>query len=120
MLTEVRCAMRNDIVLVPFPFDDLSSTKLRPALCLTDSVGTYEHVVVAFITSQISKTAESSDLHIIATDDDFQRTGLKVSSSIRLHRLVTVPVGLIQRRLGVLSPSYRSALVAKLKTLFAL
>ncbi len=28
--------MRGKIVLLPFPFDDFSATKVRPALCLTD------------------------------------------------------------------------------------
>ena len=27
------------VVLVPFPFDDLSATKLRPAVCLTEPIG---------------------------------------------------------------------------------
>lgn len=31
--------MRGHIVLVPFPFDDLSAAKLRPAVCLTEPVG---------------------------------------------------------------------------------
>lgn len=31
--------MKYRIVLVPFPFDDLSGSKLRPALCLTDVIG---------------------------------------------------------------------------------
>jgi len=43
--------MRNKVVLVPFPFDDLSSNKVRPAVCLTEPLGSHRHVVVAFITS---------------------------------------------------------------------
>ena len=31
--------LKGKIVLVPFPFDDLSATKVRPAVCLTDSIG---------------------------------------------------------------------------------
>ena len=27
---------KNKVVLILFPFDDLSSTKVRPAVCLTD------------------------------------------------------------------------------------
>lgn len=39
--------MKYKIVLVPFPFDDLSATKVRPAICLTDSISAYQHVVAA-------------------------------------------------------------------------
>ena len=42
---------RGKIVLVPFPFDGLSSAKVRPALCLTDPIGPHRHVVLAFITA---------------------------------------------------------------------
>jgi hypothetical protein len=45
--------MTGKIVLVPFPFDDLSGSKVRPAICLTDPVGQHRHVVLGFITSQI-------------------------------------------------------------------
>lgn len=40
---------RGKVVLVPFPFDDLSATKLRPAVCLTEPIGTNRHVVVDLI-----------------------------------------------------------------------
>jgi len=33
---------KHKVVLVPFPFDDLSSTKVRPAVCLTDLIGPHE------------------------------------------------------------------------------
>ena len=39
--------MRGKVVLVPFPFDDLSTTKVRPTVCLTDPIGTYRHVIMA-------------------------------------------------------------------------
>ena len=46
--------MKGKVVLVPFPFDDLSTTKVRPAVCLTDPVGPHRHVVMAFISSRMS------------------------------------------------------------------
>ena len=45
--------IKNSIVLVPFPFDDFSDAKVRPALCLTSEIGYYEHVIIAFISSQL-------------------------------------------------------------------
>ena len=45
--------VKGKVVLVLFPFDDLTSAKLRPAVCLTDPIGSHRHVVLAFITSQI-------------------------------------------------------------------
>lgn len=112
--------MKNKIVLVPFPFDDLSGAKVRPALCLTNSISTYDHVVISFITSQITKATEPTDFPLLTTDADFRLTGLKVDSAIRLHRLVTMPAYLIQRQLGFLPASYQSVLEQKLRVLFSL
>lgn len=112
--------MKYRIVLVPFPFDDLSGTKLRPALCLTDSIGVYQHVVIAFITSQLSKATESSDLPLLPSDADFSQTGLKVASALRLHRLVTIPTRLMQRQLGQLPVSQQLKTEQALRALFGL
>jgi len=35
---------RGKVVLVPFPFDNLSTTKVRPAVCLTDPIGPHRHI----------------------------------------------------------------------------
>jgi len=43
--------IKNTIVLVPFPFDDFSVLKVRPALCLTSEIGKFNHVIIAFISS---------------------------------------------------------------------
>ncbi len=45
--------IKGKVVLVLFPFDDLSAAKVRPAVCLTEAVGAYRHVVLAFITNRI-------------------------------------------------------------------
>ena len=110
--------MRYKIVLVPFPFDDLSNAKIRPALCLTDVISVYDHVVVSFITSQMAKATEESDLHLLSGATDFTSTGLKVDSAIRLHRLITIPRQLIQRQLGTLPASYQEKVEQKIRVLF--
>lgn len=110
--------IRGKVVLLPFPFDDLSSTKVRPAVCLTEPIGPHRHVVVAFITSQFPDSPLESDV-ILATDNpDFAATGLRVSSAVRLHRLMTVTTSLIQRELGALSPELLKAVQARLQKLF--
>jgi mRNA interferase MazF len=45
--------IKGKVVLVPFPFDDLSTAKVRPAVCLTNPIGPYRHVVLAFISSRV-------------------------------------------------------------------
>ena len=54
--------MKGKIVLVPFPFDDLSTSKVRPAVCLTDPVGPHRHVIMAFISSRMSIDQLETDM----------------------------------------------------------
>lgn len=113
-------ATKGKVVLVPFPFDDLSTTKVRPAVCLTNPIGAHRHVVLAFITSQIPTTLLSSDVVLDIEDSDFSAAGLHVSSTLRLHRLMTVTTTIIQRELGRLPPRAQAEVDAKLRDLFEL
>jgi mRNA interferase MazF len=112
--------MRYTVVLVPFPFDDLSGSKVRPAVCLTDAVGVHGHVVLAFITSVVPATLELTDVLIDPTDIDFPATGLKMRSVLRVHRMVTVSSAIIQRQLGVLTPNLAGKVQQRLRSLFGL
>lgn len=111
---------KGKIVLIPFPFDDLSASKVRPALCLTNPIGKYRHVIVAFITSQSPQDFSEADLVIETTHPDFNATGLRVTSVLRLHRLITLPLSLIQRELGEISSILLKQVAQKLTRLFEL
>jgi mRNA interferase MazF len=112
--------MKHKVVLVPFPFDDLSSSKVRPAVCLTDPIGPHRHVILAFITSHVSSEPLASDLVIDSGDLDFAATGLRVSSMLQLHRLMTVTTALVRRELGQLSPGMQVEVSDRLRGLFGL
>ena len=112
--------IKGKVVLVPFPFDDLSATKVRPAICLTEKIGAHGHIVLAFITSRILAVPLASDLILDLKDRDFALTGLHVTSTLRLHRLMTISATLIRRELGELSPAMQTKVADKLRHLFAL
>jgi len=112
--------LRGTVVLVPFPFDDHSAAKVRPAVCLTEPVGRHHHVVLAFITSRPLKDPLASDLSLTFDHPDFAATGLRLASSLRLHRVMTVSTELIRRGLGKLSPALLAEMDRKLGKLFGL
>ena len=112
--------MRFRVVLVPFPFDDLSGQKVRPAVCLTNPVGTHRHVVLAFITSTVPPLPEPTDILLTPGTPDFTATGLRVRSTLRLHRMVTVSTAIIQRQMGTLTPRVQALVQQHLRVLFAL
>jgi mRNA interferase MazF len=53
---------KGKIVLIPFPFNDLSTTQVRPAVCLTNPVGVHRHVILALITSVIPTDVIATDI----------------------------------------------------------
>jgi mRNA interferase MazF len=109
---------KGKIVLVPFPFDDLTAEKVRPALCLTDPIGPHRHVT--FISSQVPTSVSGTDIVLDSRQKDFAATGLRVASALRLHRLVTLTSALIRRELGQLSPELQRDVDRKLSALFGL
>jgi len=59
---------RGDVVLVPFPFSDLSTTKVRPAVVVSGSLyhATEPDLILAAITSKI--TAMTGPLDYVLND----------------------------------------------------
>lgn len=110
---------KGKIVLVPFPFDDLSATKVRPAVCLTNPIGPYNHIILAFITSKIRSDLLETDIVLDTTHPDFAASGLHTASTIRLDRLMTVRKSVIQRELGQLSTDTQILIAEKLSRLLA-
>ncbi|MBI4244820.1 MAG: type II toxin-antitoxin system PemK/MazF family toxin [Planctomycetes bacterium] len=103
---------RGDIVLVPFPFTDLSNQKIRPAVVISPDNGT--DVILVFISSVIPKEPEEGDLIIDTKDRDFHKTGLKKSSVIKSKKIVTLERNIIIRRLGKISIAIQSRLDKKI------
>ena len=86
---------KGDIVLLNFPFSDLSGKKMRPALVL--AVRRAE-VTVAFISSQVDKL-EPDDLMLLPA----AHTGLTRPSLLRVAKLATLDRRQIQYGMGRLS-----------------
>lgn len=110
--------IKGKIVLVPFPFDDLTAVKVRPAACLTNPISPYHHVVLAFISSQIPQDMLPTDIVLDFGQPEFAATGLHVTSTLRLHRLMTATSSLFKRELGTLPPTIQTELLRKLSRLF--
>ena len=78
---------------------DLSQSKLRPAIVLWTS-STSVDVTLCFITSQDVNILNEGEFVLDQFDSEFQGTGLKVASKVRVTRMVTIERRLIMRRLG--------------------
>ena len=107
--------MKGKIVLIPFPFTDLSFAKLRPALVIHEGK---RDVIVAFISSRIPNEMPDTDIVITSQHPSFKRTGLKVSSVIKLDKIATMLKDLIAGELGEIDENLKREINEKLAKIF--
>lgn len=89
--------LRGDVVVLNFPFSDLSQTKRRPALVFVALRG--NDIVLCQITSQ----AIADEYSMRLDSADFVSGGLAQSSRIRPNRLFTADAGIVAYRAGQIS-----------------
>ena len=109
---------KGDIVLVPFPFTNLLSDKVRPALVI--SVKNDIDTTVAFISSVITENILKTELVLEKDHSDFPLTGLKKPSVFKTGKILTLEKEKILRRLGRISPALQKEIDIKLKLAFGL
>lgn len=93
------------VVLVPFPFSDLSRSKLRPAVLLAESGR--DDVVLCQITSNPYFDPAAIEL----SSSDFQTRSLRHTSYARPGKLFTANSALVVSEVGVLRDSSRTRIV---------
>jgi len=89
--------VKGDVVVIPFPYSDLSKAKKRPALVISplDS----NEVILCQITSQWSK----GKYIIPINEKDFTQGTLKKLSHIKFNRIFTADRKIILYRVGRIS-----------------
>ena len=104
--------VKGDIVLITFPFTDLSGNKLRPTVVLTE---TELDVTVCFITTQL-QWQEATDVQLLPTSSN----GLRKQSLIRTSKIATLDKAFAKGLLGRLTDKEVEDLNSKLKSLLQL
>jgi len=85
------------VVLIHFPFSDLSSSKLRPALLLADA-GNHD-----WVCAQITSRHYADKRAVLLETIDFVEGSLEIQSFIRPAKLFTASESLFQRQIGRIS-----------------
>jgi mRNA interferase MazF len=106
--------VKGEVVVMPFPFSDLSANKRRPALVLASLPG--DDLVVCQITSQTRLDPYAVPLE----DTDFVSGGLKQSSLIRVSRIFTAESSIVLYRAGTLSTAKQREVSLAIARLFNL
>jgi len=89
--------IKGDIVVIPFPFSDLTGSKRRPAFVITDLPG--DDIILC----QITSVTKLDKYAIPIKNDDFISGTLSVESFIRPNKIFTADKNLILYTVGCLS-----------------
>ena len=110
----IKCNQK-DIVLVPFPYSDLSSSKRRPVLVVSndDYNRQFHDIVVCVITSNLRKDAYSIELN----KDDLDVGILPERSVVKAHKLFTIHQDKVLKKFSVVKSDLFSKVSKKIKHL---
>jgi len=86
--------VKGDVVVVPFPFSDLTQAKRRPALIVSVLEG--DDLILSQVTSQFVKDSYAVSIDV----KDFEEGGLKQKSNVRPNRLFTADGHIVLYRIG--------------------
>jgi mRNA interferase MazF len=103
---------RGDVILVPFPYAELTATKARPAVVVSgrDFLGAEGKVVVAAITSNVKAHGGPTNLHL----SEWRGCGL-LKPSVVTSWLATLDPTLALARIGSLSPAQMREVESRLR-----
>lgn len=100
--------VKGDIVVVPFPFSDLSDVKRRPALVLADLTGD------DMILCQITSVNTRADIYSVPiSEQDYSRGNLRVDSNIRPNRLFTADANIILHSVCTINSQKMTEVITK-------
>jgi len=102
-----------DIILLPFPFAELTSIKVRPAVVIGITADKYKDLIVSAISSIVPEHLNKNEI-LIAPGS---KNGLRVKSVIKVDRIVTVKRDSIIATLGKLSPGQLTIFKQKFKNI---
>lgn len=104
--------VKGDVVVIPFPFTDLSDYKKRPALVAAELES--DDLILCQITSQKIKDKYAIPLE----DEDFKTGGLKKKSNVRPNRIFTADKAIILYRAGRLKEVKMREITEKIMHIF--
>jgi mRNA interferase MazF len=105
--------IKGDIVVVPFPFSDLSSSKRRPALVLSELKGN------DIILCQITSKNIYDDMAVKICVSDIENGSLNDTSNIRPNKLFTADESIILYKIGNLNKIKLQEITEKIINMFS-
>jgi len=100
--------VKGDVVVVPFPFSDLTKAKRRPALVIAELEGD------DFILCQITSQSIRDKYAVSIGEEDFETGTLRRKSNVRPNRIFTAVRHIILYRVGHLKPEKTNQIIERI------
>ena len=99
---------QRDIILIPFPYSDLTGSKHRPALIVSnEKLNKTEDRICCLISSHIHKD------DLILSNNHFHKGNLPFRSAVRPHRIFTIHEKVIKKRLCSITKEFHELILKK-------
>ena len=105
--------VKGEVVVIPFPFSDLSQYKRRPALVISSLLGN------DVILCQITKVGANRPYSISLKGTDFHSGSLKIDSFVRPNRLFTAESSIIIKSIGFIKQNKLQEIIGDLITIIS-
>ena len=107
---------QGDILIVPFPYSDLSSIKQRPVLVLSSNIynSNTTDIVVCAITSNLKDTIFS----VLIDNKDLIEGSIPITSRIKVDKIITLNKNLVKKNIGSVSNKIFDKIKSELFKLF--
>jgi mRNA interferase MazF len=89
---------QRDIVLIRFPFSELQSSKVRPAIVLSNDK--YNHRSEDFVAVPLTSNLRLKDYAILITSNELESGKLVVDSKVKVDRVFSVSQRLVRMKIG--------------------
>jgi mRNA interferase MazF len=99
--------VKGEVIVIPFPFSDLTQAKRRPALIIAELEG--DDLILCQITSQRVKDKYAVEI----SDKDFETGGLRQPSNVRPNRIFTADSHIVLYRIGNLKKTKINEIIEK-------
>ena len=108
---------QGDIVIVPFPFSDLSSAKQRPVLALSND--RYNASTEDIVTCGLTSNLKDSDYSLLVGKQNLSEGDIPTKSRIRVDKIFTIEQSLIRKRIGRINEESFSKVQKEILRLFS-
>jgi mRNA interferase MazF len=105
-----------DLVLIPFPYTDLSASKQRPAVVLSSLTfnATERDIIVCGVTSNLANSANS----VLIGSQDMESGTLPVPSRVKPGKVATLQKSIVRKRVGRLHAATMAQVMREFDALF--